>query len=203
MTAREEPDGSLVLSYDTRLWAQIAAAATVLFLATAGYDYVFGRHGEDRLIGLFGSAATMAVFAYVMSERSRFRVDPARRRIDWEQGFAWRVRRGSIGFDDVRHVSLERPLGDNGVPSRRVILHLANGTQLPVTIGYRPDGDRAITMGAELLRDRLGHSGPGVSDTARLLIAAGKKLDAVKLLADQEGLSLTDAKKRADDLQRG
>lgn len=203
MQAVEGADGSLVLSYDTRTWARLATAAMVMFLVTAAYDYAFGRRGEGRMIGLFGSAATMSVIAYAMSERARFHVDPARRTIEWEQGFAFRMRRGSLGFDEVRHVSLERPIGDNGVPSRRVILHLANGTQMPVTAGYRPDGDRAITMAGELLRQKLGHAGPAVSDTARLLIQAGRKLEAVRLLADEERLSLTDAKKRADDLKRG
>lgn len=201
MTAWEESDGTVVLAHDTRVWSRCAIAVTFLFLGTAAYDYVLTPRGDDRLVGLLASAATMAVIAYVMSERSRFRVDPAQRRIDWEQGFALRMKRGSIPFDEVRDVTLERPIGDQGVPSRRVILHLAGGSRMPVTVGYRPDGDRAVTLAAEMLRRALGHMGPGISDTARLLVDAGRNVNAVKRPAEDDGRPLADARKEIDGIQ--
>lgn len=201
MTAREEADGSVVLTHDTRLWSELAAGAAALFLLTAAYDYVIGRHGDDRLIGLFGGAAAMGLIAYVMSERSHFHVDRSRRRIDWQQGFAFRMRSGSIAFEDVRHVSLQTPIGDRGVPSRRVMIHLVDNSLVPVTVGYRPDGDGAVTTAAELMRAALGHGQAIAADTAQLLIAGGKKFEAIRVLMDQEGLSLADAKRRVEGMR--
>jgi hypothetical protein len=202
MIARQDADGLLVLSYDSKAWSRVALAATGLFLGTAAYDYWFGARGDSRLIGLLGSAATTFLIGFVMSERSRFRVDPVRRRIEWEQGWAFRTRSGSIAFDEVRHVSLETPIGDSGVPSRRVILHLIDGTTKPITVGYRPDGDFAITHGADLLKRALGHSKSAPLETARLLLASGKKFEAIRVLVDQEGLSVSEAKKRVDRLKQ-
>ncbi|HWI17808.1 MAG TPA: hypothetical protein VNT81_08675 [Vicinamibacterales bacterium] len=202
MIARQEADGRLLLTYDSRRWSWMALAATALLLGTAAYDYWFGARGDDRLLGLVGSAATTFLIAFVMSEWSRFHVDPVRRRIEWEQGWAFRARGGTIPFDAVRHVSLETPIGDSGVPSRRVILHLTDGTTLPVTVGYRPDGDLAITHAAELLKRALGHSKSAPLETARLLIGSGKTFEAIRVLVDQEGLSVGEAKRRVDRLQK-
>ncbi len=135
-------------------------AGTVYLTACA---LALGMSSHRAMVLFSGVILAAAVIAYVMSERSRFHVDPAR---------------------------------------RRIVLYLTNGTQLPPTTGFRPDGDRAITLAAELLRRTLGTASPGASDTARLLIDAAKKVEAVKHLAKQEGLSLTKAKQRADTLSR-
>jgi hypothetical protein len=200
MTSRRDDDGTVLLTYDSSFWSKGLLGATLVLVATAGHDHFISSR-DDRLIGLFGSAATTVVMAIAMWERSMFRADPRVRRLDWKQRWAFRNRRGSLSFDDIRQVSLETPSGDSGVPSRRVVLHLADGTLLPVTVGYRPDGDRAITNGAEMLRKALDHPKPAPEETARLLIDRGKKLEAIRVLMDQGGLSMTEAKKTADRLQ--
>ena len=157
METREEPDGSVLLTYDSSLWTRWLIGATVLLLGTALYDYFIGDRGDARVIGLLGGAATCALTALVMLEQSRFRVDPKSRLIEWEQRWGFRQRAGVTPFADVKHVSAERPIGDTGVPSRRVCLHLADGSLLPITVGYRPDGDEKISGAAQLLRRVLGH----------------------------------------------
>jgi hypothetical protein len=156
MTATREADGSLVLSYDSSRLSKWAVAGTIVLLATAGYDHFIGPRGDDRLIGLLGAATTLALIALVLLEQSRFRFDPSTRLIEWESRWAFSRRRGLLQFADVQHVSVDVPIGDSGVPSRRVVLHLSNGTLLPVTTGYRPDSDGAIARAAEEIRGILG-----------------------------------------------
>jgi len=203
MDLREDPDGSLLLTYDSSLWAKWLIGATLVLLATAGYDLFIGARGDDRLIGLLAGAATLAITAVVMLEQVRFRVDPIQRVIEFQQRWGFRRRAGVMPFADVRRVSTEVPIGDDGIPSRRVILHLADGTSLPVTVGYKPDVNNAISRAADRLREILGHGTPSAEESARLLIDQGRTVDAIKLLIDQEGLSLDDAKQRADELRRG
>ncbi|MBY0496052.1 MAG: hypothetical protein K2Y23_17740 [Cyanobacteria bacterium] len=158
MDAREEADGTLILTCDSSLWTKWLIGATLVLLGTAAYDYFFGRQGEDRMIGLLAGAATCAISALVMLEQSTFRVDPRSRLIEWEQRWGFRQRAGVTPFADIKHVSAERPIGDTGVPSRRVCLHLADGSLLPITVGYRPDGDEKISDAAALLRRVLEQS---------------------------------------------
>jgi hypothetical protein len=201
MNLREQPDGSLVLTYDSSLWTKWLIGATVLMLGTAVYDYFIGARGDDRLIGLLGGAATTGLIALVFLEQCRFRVDPVSRLVEWDQRWGFRRRTGVVAFSQIQHVSVEVPIGDRGIPSRRVVMHLANGTLLPITVGYKPDVDGAIERAADTLRVALGQRAPSTEDSVRLLVQRGRQVDAVKLLIEKEHLTLTEAKQRVDNLR--
>ena len=201
MDMTKSADGSLLLTYDGRLWSKWLLGGALLMSATAVYDLTIGARGDDRLIGLIGGIATCAGAAAVMFETARWRVDPFHRRIEWERRWAFQLRSGTLAFADVRHVAIEVPIGDDGVPSRRVVLHMHDGAMIPVTVGYRPDGDGHIANAAEALRALLGHQAkPSAEEVVRALLASGRKIDAVKVLVEQEQLSLSEAKARIDAL---
>jgi hypothetical protein len=202
MDTREEADGSLLLTYDSSLWPKWLIGATLVLLGTAAYDYFIGARGEERTIGLLAGAATCAITALVMLEQVSFRVDSRSRLIEWQQRWGFRQRAGVTSFADVRHVSVERPIGDTGVPSRRVCLHLADGSLLPITVGYRPDGDEQISKAAERLRQVLGQPTPSPAESARILIAQGRTVEAIKIFVEREGLSLTEAQDRVNQIRR-
>lgn len=171
-----------------------------LVAATAVYDLTIGR-GDDRLIGLIGAMATLLGVAAVMHETARCRVDPFHRIIEWDRRWAFQHRSGTLRFGDVRHVAIETPIGDEGVPSRRIVFHLHDGAMIPVTAGYRTDGDNQIANAAEAVRALMGHdSKPPIDDVVRALVASGRKVDAVKVLLQEEKLSLSEAKSRIDAL---
>jgi len=202
MDVTKAPDGALLLSYDGRIWSKWLLGGALLIAVTAVYDLTIGR-GDDRLIGLIGATATLLGIAAVMFETARWRVDPFHRTIEWDRRWAFQHRSGTLRFADVRHVAIEVPIGDNGVPSRRIVLHLIDGSMIPVTVGYRPDGDNHIANAAESIRALIGHdTKPPVDDVVRALVASGRKIDAVKVLVEEEKLSLTEAKARLDALSR-
>ena len=201
MDLREEVDGALLLTYDSSRWTMWLIGATVLMLVTAVYDYFIGARGDERLIGLLGGATTTGLIALVMLEQCRFRLDPISRLIEWEQRWGFRRRAGVVPFSEITHVSVDVPIGDTGIPSRRVVLHLANGTLLPITVGYKPDVDGAIERAAETIRVVLGHRAPTTADSVRVLVQQGRRIDAVKLLVEKENLTLAEAKQRIDRLR--
>ena len=204
MTTTEEANGSILLSYDSSRWTKWLIGGTLLMLVTAAYDYFIGARRDDRLIGLLAGAATLALTALAILEQSRFRLDPVSRLIEWEQRWGFRRRAGVTPFADVTHVSVERPIGDTGVPSRRLVLHLADGTLLPVTVGYKPDVDEAIAKAGEMVRRVLGQNpAPSPAESARVLVEQGRSVEAVKILVEREGLSLTEAKTRVDQIRNG
>jgi hypothetical protein len=169
--------------------------------ATAVYDVTIGTRGDDRLIGLLGGIATCVAGGIVMLETTRFHVDRFKQVITWQRRWAFQHRSWTIRFADVRFVALDRPLGDDGIPSHRIVLHLKDGALIPVTVGYRPDGDKQITNAAESLRRMLGHATPSPDEAARAALAAGRKLDAIKILVEEQKLSLADAKARIDAMK--
>jgi hypothetical protein len=204
MDTREESDGSLVLTYDSSLWTRWLIGGTLVLLGMASYNYLIGPRDDERIIGLLAGAATLAVIALVMLEQCRFTLNPIPRLIEWEQRWGFRRRAGVTAFADVQHVSVETPIGDTGIPSRRVVLHLTDGSFLPLTVGYKPDVDGAIAQSAEMLRRVLGQNpAPSSSEMARALIEQGRAVEAIKILVEHEGLSLKDAKDRVDQIRRG
>lgn len=72
-----------------------------------------------------------------------------------------------------------------------------------MTVGYWPDADGAVLHIASRIRALLGHD----SDARHLhnvhaLLATGKTIDAIRIVREEEGLSLVDAKRRVEELNQ-
>ena len=93
-------------------------------------------------------------------------------------------------------------MGDHGTPSRRITLKTSSGEEIPITVGYRPDGDCKVLQIATRIRTLLGHdTGATHLHNVKALIAAGKVIDAIRILREEEGLSLVDAKRRVEEMR--
>jgi hypothetical protein len=199
---REEANGSLALTYDSTRLSTVLFVLTAVLLGAAGRERFVASGDSDRLIGLLGGAATLLLSGIALRERAHAVVNPVARAIVWQRQWAFRTRSGSLSFDDVAAVVPERPIGDDGVPSRRIVLRTTAGETIPLTAGYRPDGDGAILAASERIAAMVarGALSPALG-AVEALAASGRVIDAVKLLRDREGLSLDDAKRRVDALR--
>ena len=201
MTIDERDDGTTIVTYDsTRLtWLMLAGAAVCLIVA--GYDVSIGARGTDRVLGLFGAAGTCLLVAVVFLERAWFEFAPSTRIVTWRRRWALRERSGTTPFKAIQSVLVERPIGDEGTPSRRIVLKTMGGDDIPITVGYRPDADGAVLHIANRIRALLGHeSGATHLHNVQVLIAAGKTIEAIRVLREEEGLSLVEAKRRVEEL---
>jgi hypothetical protein len=154
METREEEGGVLVVQYDSTPWMRLLVAIGLVFIATAVYDLTLGARENERLLGLLAAAATCALCGIAMLETTRFAIDPRSRTVLWRRRWGFRVREGSFAFADIRSVGTQIPIGDEGVPSRRICFQLLNAPEVPVTLGYRPDPDDAL-VGLSLRIARL------------------------------------------------
>ncbi len=203
MEAHDEADGRLVLTYDSTGFTRFLLVVTAILLATAVYDYFIGARGSDRLIGLIAGAATTALASLAFYEQAHVVVNPSTRTITWSRRWGFTSKSGSLPFADIKTMLLERPIGDEGVPSRRVVLCTKGGESIPLTVGYRPDGDGAISRASERIEAMLGHSHEGASArTVQAFVDSGRLIDAIKHLRETEGLSLEEAKRRVDAIAR-
>lgn len=203
MESREEADGTLIVSHDSRRLALFLFTLGALFLATLAYDLTLGTRGTQRAMGLVGAAATCLLSGLMFFESARFAFDARRRRIDWRRRFAFSRRAGSLLFEEIRDVAIETPIGDDGVPSRRIAFKLADGSALPMSAGFSPDhGDVTLAL-AGRIRTVLGiapdHDG---SRALAALVAAGRTVEAAKLLIQTKGLSLEQAMQQIQAMKR-
>ena len=201
MTIDERPDGTIVVTYDSRGLSVFMLAVAGLFVLVAVYDASVGTRGTARLVGLLGSATTGLLVAIVFLERAWFEFSPATRMVTWRRRWALQQRSGTMPFNSIQSVLVERPIGDEGTPSRRVTLRTTGGDEIPMTVGYRTDADDAIVRIAARIRLVLGHEANTTHiDAVKSLIAVGRLVEAIKLLREREGLTLAEAKRRAQDL---
>ena len=148
---RNTSDGSMLLTYDGTLWSKWLLGVAAIFVATAIYDVTIGARGDDRLIALAGGVLTCVSGALLMYERARWRFDPFDQTIEWNRRWAFQHKSGTLRFAEVRSVLIDVPIGDEGVPSRRIVMQMVDGSTIPVTVGYRPDhGDVMSNVAAEL-----------------------------------------------------
>jgi hypothetical protein len=188
-------------------------AAALLGLAARDLFAAAGR--PERVRGCLGAAATLVAIGLAAAESGRFAFDRRRRLVAWRRRFAWWRREGTLSFDEVVDVAVETPIGDHGVPSRRLVLRLANGRPLPLRTSYRTDRGDALLRIAERIRATLGRTvplpaaaaaaaGPVAADAVSASVAAlvrdGRKIEAIKQLRRARGLSLVDAKREVDAL---
>jgi hypothetical protein len=104
-------------------------------------------------------------------------------------------------FGSIQSVLVERPIGDEGTPSRRITLRTIDGREIPITVGYRPDADGTTVRIASRIRAVLGHEADATHmSNVRALIAAGRTIDAIRVVREEEGLSLLDAKRRVEEI---
>ncbi len=201
MKVQEPAAGTMVISYDSWALTRLMFAFAVLFLGIAGYDVFIGARGTDRLIGLLAAAGTCLAVAIIFLEKASFEFVRTTQTITWRRRWALRQHSGTIPFAAVQSVHAERPLGDDGTPSRRVIFRTTDGAEIPLTVGYQPDPNGEVLKIAERIRVVLGHS----SEQAPMreverLVSSGKKLEAIRVLREEQDLSLTEAKQRVDEL---
>src|SRR5262249_1829325 len=166
------------------------------------WEVVSPMSGE-RLGGLVGGAVTGLVGGLLLLEDARFAFDRATRTIAWWRRWAWSRREGSLAFDDVTGVRIETPIGDEGVPSRRIVLDVAGARRpLPLTVGFAPDPRGDTLRLAGRIREALGRSRDvPPAEAAAALARLGRTIDAIKLLREAENLSLTEAKRRVDEMR--
>jgi hypothetical protein len=200
MRSQKTADGALVVSYESTGVSKLCLAAVVLFLLVALYDVSLGTRGTDRLVGLLGGTAVFVIAGLALCERSHFTFDPHTRTVRWQRQWAWSNTSGSLPFDRIRSV-IAQTMGEGRVyPDRRIALQPIDGKLLPLTAAYKPDPKGELVQIADEIRALIGAE-PATSDASlAALVRDGRTMDAIRLLREQ-GLSLTDAKRRLDDLE--
>jgi hypothetical protein len=202
MDTRDE-GGRLVVTVAAPGLARLLLGLGVGCVAWALWHVVSPVVATDQLIGLVCGAATCLGGGLLLLEDASFAFDRATRTIAWRRRWAWSRRSGSLAFDAVTDVRVETPVGDEGVPSRRIVLDVAGARRpLPLTVGFAPDYGDATLLIARRIREALGRARDDApADAAAKLARMGRTIEAIKLLRQDEDLSLAEAKRRVDEMR--
>jgi molybdopterin-binding protein len=94
----------------------------------------------------------------------------------------------------VKSVIAPTPIGDNGIPSRRVVLITDDG-ELPICTAFTPDiDDEYLTIATRLNNVMKGQiSEDSVGDCVQALVQAGKIMDAIRMQRTDKNMPLTEA----------
>jgi hypothetical protein len=158
MRVQETADGTVVVSHDGARFAAWLLAIGGLVGAGAIVEAV-AASGE-RVIGLVGGACTLLLIGVVMFERSRFAFDPKTKSVQWFRRWAWWTGEGSIPFAQVAEIVVHSPLGDDGTPSRRIVLRVDGRREIPLTASFQTDADDAVLRLGQKLRAMVGRPSP-------------------------------------------
>ncbi|MFP5211809.1 MAG: SRPBCC domain-containing protein, partial [Acidobacteriota bacterium] len=132
-----------------------------------------------------------------------FVFDLRHRMVDWSRRRALSRKRGTVPFDSIRAVVAQTPIGDHGIPSRRIAL-LTHEGELPLSVAYSPDnGNECLRIAAELNRAIGRPTDDPLSHSLRGAVEAGRSLEAIRLLRQERPMSLGAAYGEIEKLKTG
>ncbi|ALP52602.1 hypothetical protein Tel_05260 [Candidatus Tenderia electrophaga] len=206
----ETTDGRIEYRHDSTAWGRLWVVIGFVFFGVLVYDLTIGSRGDQRAVGLIGAAFTCFGIGLLLLERSHLTVNTSARRIEWLRRHGLRLRQGQLSFDKIGDVYAHSPVGDEGTPSRRVVLKLKDGKELPLTAAFLVDPDDAQLLFAQRLRILLVNGDKAtqdaspdvIDDNVRALVRAGHEIDAIRLLRESRKVDLTTARQHVQEIKR-
>ena len=191
-------NGNIRINFDGTWLSGFSGIVVALSAGWAAYEY-FTRSGHtERIEGLIGVAVMFFIMGFVVWEKSSFLFDAGRKEVTWEKGRYLKMKKGKVHFNDITHVVIGTPIGDDGLPSQRIEL-ITKNTCIPITDSYKTYSDDFPTNLASEIRTMIGlksSSDPEV--IAQELHDIGRVVEAVKILKTEKGMSTTKARKFLD-----
>jgi hypothetical protein len=170
-------------------------AAFLLYQAVKAF-----REG-DRTRDVVGASIAAVLFFFagaVFTQRTRFEFDLAARHLRWSRRGLFNRAGGDLPFDQIRHALVQTSNSSDGATAR-VVLLLADDSQLPLTRAY--DADTAAAERARIaINEALSATPTTPEDDIRNLALAGQKLRAIRLARIHYGYDLAQATQFVESL---
>jgi hypothetical protein len=182
---------------DRTLWISgVCFAAAAILIACFAYDHDQSEQLIPAVLSLIFGLAFLHATDVTFDKVERICVI---RRFD-----VLRLTRTRLAFADIADVRVEiAPMQDDAdALSCRLSLVTASAV-VPLTASYEPNQKRYNAMRDAVLEAVFGdRPRPGAVDPVRMLVKQGRIIDAVAILRMREGLDLTTASARVDELRK-
>ncbi len=202
MKHHTEPDGTLVVTADSRLIVGVLAGAALLCTVPVLRAWLNGSVSAHDATPLIGSA--MFLFGALASyEKNRFGFDPHRKEVRWSRRCFWSSDEGRVPFSRVRSLIIHTAVGaTKTAPSVRLAL-VTHEKEIPLSQAYAGGMRREYEALAATIRRLMQMNAEPADlllDSVRVALAQGRKLDAIKLVRLTKGVSLEEAKRFVEQL---
>jgi hypothetical protein len=205
MRVKSQTPQELVVE-DSSLWFSYLCAGSALFI-------IYFSIREDKINGLL-TASFFLFSAIVAASRTTFTFDAMQRVVRWRGKKFFKVKSGTIPFDDITDIGTESSDSDGGTCYRLTIL--TREGCVPMAYGYSGSADAYAALRQQILDFvRPGSYTPSpppgilssgipadLEPSIRSLLAQGRKIDAVTLLRSTQHIGLTDAMSRIEALRQ-
>jgi hypothetical protein len=204
MDLHTEPDGRLIVTSTSRVLDWLLLLGTALCTVPTIRGALHGSFTLHESTPLIGSAFFFIGFL-VAYERTWFEFNLALSCVRWSRTRWWSNQEGFLLFTRVKSVVLQTSLGETATcPSYRIAL-ISDQGELPLTTAYAGGMHReyeAIVARIRTLLSLSPSSSDILMDSVRVMLEQGRKIDAIRLVSHHKGLSLTEAKRFVEQLQR-
>lgn len=201
-------DSSNLIIKDTPLYPGIVFLPWSVF----SFYMLVGRlsksmHPDEELFAILASAVIPLIAVGLMNEFTRLHFNIGERTLSWKRAGLFGRKGGTVLFSDIRNVVIETSSEHSRVSTTtyRLAIKTSDGS-IPMT-RYYSGGERykkELESIAELIDSALGKEGRDrrrfIEDCILELVAAGRRIDAVRLTREHYKFGLTEAKRFIDEL---
>ena len=182
-------------------------------VSVGGALLLIGYGIAQQEINFFWIAAFFLLCATILARSTTFTFDGMQRKIRWHGYKPFKRASGTIPFDDIADITIEISSAGGGAPTYRLSLSTSAGV-VPMAYLFTASRDAYVSLRHELLsflRPGLQEPPPDVHAPAngipaalesslRVLLAGGRKVDAIALLRAIEHIGPGEALKRLNTI---
>jgi|GEM_PF-5883708 len=197
-------DGNKLIFEEKSLVIPAVFGAAALLMAWRLWQWT-GREGWTiDSIGLAGGTVALAALAILVAGGSRFVFNRATGRLTWRRRMLLKTERGEARLWDIRAVSLAPCTDARGADGWRGVLHMTDGSSLPLTMGA--NGRQAewqdILAGIDGYLGLADAAGQTLTERVERMLRAGRRPEAVRLVRLETGLDMAAARAAVDSIGR-
>jgi len=197
MRVKREAASELVVVEST-VWLSCLffCVAVVLF-------YAVGLHGRDHTWKAFLPAGFLLAFAAAFDLSTQVTFDNIRRQAECRRRRLLWVKSWSVAFDDIQGVVIESTTAKNNQLAYRLTILTAHGP-VPMSDTYSGGQESHAQLREKILRflnlPAEGTGGALDEASIRLLVAEGRKVDAIQQLCSSKHIGLGKAKQLVEEI---
>ncbi|NIP37649.1 MAG: hypothetical protein GWO07_01135 [Candidatus Dadabacteria bacterium] len=155
----------------------------------------------QNVYGAGGSAIFLFIAYMAFYEKSVFNFNRVSQHLLWNRIRYFKKQSGIVSFLNITSVNLQISTGDDSSPDYRVVMKTDTG-DIPITIAYTGNKELCYQTIKRISEILTLQSTDLVMRSAGKMVREGRHIDSVKLLTNEKGVSLTEAKNIVDELKK-
>ena len=202
MKHHTEPDGTLVVTIDSRFIVGMLTGAALLCAVPIFRSWLNGGTTPHDATPLIGSAMFL-IGAFFSYERNRFAFDPHLKEVRWSRRSLMAKDEGRMPFSCLRSLTVQTAIGSTKTTPLVRLALVTDERDIPLSMAYAGGMRREYEELAIRIRRVMQMNAEPTDlllDSLRAALAQGRKLDAIKLVRMTKDVTLEEAQQFVEQL---